>query len=597
MRFLAISPQLAYAMLAAIFALVVLLYWLRRRPPQLSVSSTQLWMRVVASRKRWTVDWRWLRSLLLALTIALSIALAITRPEFPAFGVESQRIVLILDNSPSMAARTRDGASRWLHALERARGIANALSPVSQLMVVDTMGLSEPSGFLSRDAAIDSLSRLPVASFGAARLPPVAAEGSGAQIHLITDGVSLGGIPGGVIIHSVFEDADNVAITAFDARPHQQDPTRYQALVQVVNASQRKTQVRLTIRGGEKFVLSRDLEIAAEQSADEIFDVTDFDHGILRAEVSAQQDAFDLDNIAYNVVAIHRARRVLLVTPGNRFLENAIRSLPGIGLTTLDPSTYQPSEEIDAYVFDRFAPAVAPAAGMILFRPPAIAWLDAASGTISRPVITHWDRLHPLTSGVAWRSLRLERALVADDVAAAASGIVWAKGSVAGSVITARDLEKRRIQVGFALHDSNFSLQPGFVVFLGNALRWLTSAPDALSRDLGTVEVPLADAVVYDYEGTRVEAIRTIGGTAFEATRPGVYTASSAQGRLQVVCNILDPRYAQINRSHFAGWPGAGMYIQTRSGWWSLEPWVVLLGLAALLLVAEWAAFSRRITV
>ena len=596
MTFLAVSSPVAYAILAAVCALVFLLYRLRPPLPHVVVPSMLLWRRVLAGHKRSAVDWRWLLSLLLALGIALSIALALTRPEFPGLLAPSKRIVIVLDNSPSMAARTRDGESRWLHAISRARSIANAAGAGSQLMVADTMGFAEVSGFLSREAAIAILSRLPVASFGTPRMPPLFLDGGAAEIHLFTDGVALTYFPENAIVHSMFEQADNVGITAFEARPLSQDPTRYQAFVQVFNASPQKKQVRLAVRGGEKFELFRELEIPADGTADETFDVTDFEHGILRAEVATQADSFDADNVAYSMVDRHQPRRVLLVTPGDPLLEDAIRSLPGVKLATSTPSAYRTSTAFDAYVFDRFAPTQPPPAGALLFRASATSWLATTQTVIRNPAITHWDERHPLTAGVSWSSLRLRRAIVTDPVAGA-FGVVSAKGAVEGDLVSTSDGAARWIHVGFALGDSNFQLHPGFVVFLGNALRWLTSETGTLTRDLGTVEVPLTDAAISDLDGNPVVATRTVAGTAFQATRPGVYTATGAGRRLQVICNVLDPRYAQINRSRLASLEADRVLADSSSTGWPIESWVLLLVLGAALLVADWAAFSRRMTV
>ena len=115
MRFLALSPAAAYALLAAVALAVVLLYLLRPPPPRRVVASLLLWARVRGDRKRPAA--RWLVLLLLALGAALAIALALTRPEVPTIAASAQRLTLILDNSPSMAARTHDGRSRWEHAV------------------------------------------------------------------------------------------------------------------------------------------------------------------------------------------------------------------------------------------------------------------------------------------------------------------------------------------------------------------------------------------------------------------------------------------------------------------------------------------------
>ena len=82
-------------------------------------------------------------------------------------------------------------------------------------------------------------------------------------------------------------------------------------------------------------------------------------------------------------------------------------------------------------------------------------------------------------------------------------------------------------------------------------------------------------------------------GIVFEAQRPDVYTAVAGNQRVQVIAGVLDPREAEINRTALGGeafrLPATG-----RRG--SVEPWMLLLLMAALLLLVEWTTYMRRVT-
>ena len=259
-----------------------------------------------------------------------------------------------------------------------------------------------------------------------------------------------------------------------------------------------------------------------------------------------------LDDFAYAVVPPHGARRVLLVTPGNPPLEDALRSLPGLRLAVVPPDGYPHAGAHDAAVFDRFAPAEPPAAGALLFRPPARKWFAGHSPALARTRITSWNEDHAVTGGIAWRNLRLARASLSDEINMDAEALVLANGSASAAVVTAGFSKARWIQVGFALHDSNFPLQPDFPVFLGNALNWLSAPIPVLLRGLGSVEVELPGAYVRDSNGNSVAASVTAKGVVFEASRPDVYTVRSPSGDTRVVANVSDPRYAQINHSRLS---------------------------------------------
>ena len=589
MRFLAFSPIAAYALLAAVALGILLLHLLRPPPRRIVVPSLVHWARVVRDRKR--PDTRRLVSLLLALGAGLSLALALTRPEIGALDANTHRLVLVLDNSPSMAARMSDGRSRWEHAIEQARTLLEQSRAASEVRLLDTVGRLGVHGLVERDAAIAGLAHIPAATWGQAQWP-TASLLAGAQVHLFTDGVALDEIPERAIVHRVYEPADNIAITAFEARPPAQDPTRYEALVQVLNASPRDLRARVLITGGERFSIVQDLDMRAGEIVNATFDVSDFEGGVLGAAGVLETDALALDDFAYAVVPPHGPRRVLLVTPGNPPLEDALRSLPGLRLAVVPPDAYPRAGAHDAAVFDRFAPIEPPAAGALLFRPTARKWLAGQSPAPVRTRITSWNEDHAVTGGIAWRNLRLAHVSLSDAMNMDADALVLANGSTSAAVVTAGFSKARWIQVGFALHDSNFPLQSDFPVFLGNALNWLNAPIPVLRRGLGSVEVELPGAQVRDGSGNSVAASVTAKGVVFEASRPDVYTVRAPNGETQVVANVSDPRYAQINLSHLSD-DVTALQRGAPAGFWSAELWVLLLLLGAAFLLFEWAVFTR----
>jgi len=159
--------------------------------------------------------------------------------------------------------------------------------------------------------------------------------------------------------------------------------------------------------------------------------------------------------------------------------------------------------------------------------------------------------------------------------------------------VTAGYSKARWIQVGFALQDSNFPLQPDFPVFLGNALNWVNAPIPVLARGLGSIEVALPGAEVRDGSGNSVAASVTAQGVVFEAPRPDVYTVSAPSGDMRVVANLADPHYAQINRSRLSGGGATALQggVSTRA--WIAELWALLLLLAGAFLLFEWAVFTR----
>lgn len=575
----------AYALLAAVAVLILLLHLLRPRALRQTISSTVLWAEVIKTHTKFHAPWRWLLSLLLCLFIGLALALALTRPQ--GVGPAQTRVVVLLDNSPSMAARTRDGETRWTHAVNLARELI--ASTGADVMLADSMGYAPINGFVRPAQAIAELDRLPAVAYGLVRkltLPPL----TNIEVHVITDGVAEYELPPGARVHSVFEPADNVAVTGLQTRAFPTDPLRVQAFVQVYNASPVPKRVRLSLRGGDRFSLAQDLQMNAGELIDAAFEITDFPQGVLAAAVTSRDDAYALDDIAFALVAPHRVRNIVLVSEGDQRLADSIRSLPGVRLTSIRPNAYNAAKLADAYVFDSFAPSQAPSRGALLFRPPAVAWLPGERQEVRAPAVTDWQRGQALLDGVDWRSLRVGRASLLVDAHAQVDEMVRTSN---GALIAAGSASARWVVAGFAPRDSNLPLQPDFPVFLGNALNWLTESEPDVSASLGAIRIPLANAKVTDGNGAVVASRAIPGATMFDAVQPDVYTARADGRRIRIVANVLDPRDADINVSRFSTKSGGAIRVTGRS---RIEPWFALAALAFIFLLVEWVAYVRRLS-
>jgi hypothetical protein len=120
-----------------------------------------------------------------------------------------------------MAARMSDGRTRWEHATEQARALLEQSSPATEVRLLDTSGGSARN--LRRARCRDRGAR----------------AGAG---HRLGADTHAGGLTArrrasalvhrwrradrdseNAIVHAVFEPADNVAVTAFQARPLAQD--------------------------------------------------------------------------------------------------------------------------------------------------------------------------------------------------------------------------------------------------------------------------------------------------------------------------------------------------------------------------------------
>ena len=578
----------------AVAAVVVMLYLLKPSPRRLSVSSTLIWRRVLRSRKRTSERLRWWLSLLLALLIALSIALSVTRPHLAGSSASPGKVVLVLDDSITLSALTSDGRTRWEHAVERARQLIHSGAAGSQYQVADTQRQIASPRFEEAAAALATLERLHAQAGSAAVFPALLeTQGSDVRTVLITDGVAPLALPSYVQTLSVFQAADNAGITAFQVRAMPVDPRRQQAYVEVTNASRGTREVEVSVTGAGHAPLSRRLSLAAAASAGEVFDVSMFTGGPLRASISMAGDAMSVDDAAFSYLPLRRVLRVGLVSSGNATLERSLRLLPRVELAVIPPGRYGARSGTDVWVLDRYAPKQAPVLPALLFRPSRVEWLPAIEGVRGEAAVSAWMRGHPLTDGLSLRDVLIRSALIPhtdsrfEVIAADAERRALILASVRGP---------RRVEALFALDDSNLSLQPGFPVLLANALDWLTGDPRPLQVGVGPVELPVRAAKVLDLQGRAIPVRELPDGTLFEARQPGFFTAVAAEGRVPVAVSVADPALTRINASRLAELPPAPPQLAIPTAW-RTQAWVLLLFAAAMLLTLEWWTFNRRLTV
>ncbi len=603
MSFLALSPAMAGLLLAATAATVGILYWLKPPPKRVVVPSNLLWNRLMREKKKQTFldRLRWWISLLLAIAIGLSVAMALTRPELGGAGDEVRDITVVIDNSATMATRTADGFTRWDHAVAEARALLQQGSGSSSFLIVDTAGQAPPTEAGDRGRALEVLDALTVSLGGDSQFP-VLPPGEG-ELYFVSDGVMVADMPAEANLVSVFEAADNVGITAFEIRPVPAAPLTYQAYLEVTNASPRvkEASVRLSGSGGGR--LGETVSLQPGESVGRTVDLGSFDRGPVRVAVTTDSDAFVADDYAFSFLPVRTRTRVVLVSPGSVYLENLLLLEPRIELDFKTPAEYAPNTPGDVFIFDRFAPPAPPSGPALLFLPQDVPWLSPTLAVDDDPAVEGWDASHEVLQYVSLEDLRVDRAarispLIDPDSQTLAEIVV---GSPTSPLIVAIDNPEKILRVSFALEDSNFPLQPGFPIFLSNALAWMMDEHVALASPPGRVEVPLTAASITDLEGADITTWPLTDRTVFVAEEPGLYTAERGNRRLRVAVNLADPRRSAINATAFADTvprasAAAGLAAVQPAGWGD-ELWVLLLGIAAVLVIGEWFTYHRRLTV
>ena len=584
MRFVAFTPFQAALLSVLTAGAIIALYSLKVRYRRVSISSSMLWRRVLEEKKAHSL-WERLRkiiSIAMAVTIALLIALSIGRPEIEALTGKTPRIVVVLDTSPSMNARTADGRTRWQHAVAQARTLVDSGGAAAEVRIADTSGETAFPFTTDHAEARAMLNKL--SPEGAEpRFPKVDSRDS--MVYFVSDGVGLRDVPAFVERLSVFEPAPNVAITAFDVRPMPSNPLGYEAYLEVQNYGQ-AVDVGMTLTGTADNTISSTISLAAGEKFKESFDLSNFRGGSIRASIQSKDDALPDDDVAFAYLPIKRRTRTLLVTRGNNYLTTLLKVNPYVELQTTDPGNFRELPEIDAYVFDRFAPSTAPAKPALIFGAPAADWLRQPQGVVQKPEITSWSDDHPIMQHVSVHDISIKQAARID-----AMNLTVVAASNQTPLIVASE-KPRWVMLTFDLNASDFPLQVGSPVFVDNVLAWFNREQLAMRRPTGTVEVPLANADVRTADGKTIPSQQQLGKTVFHVNEAGLYMATQGEARVPVAVNLANAALSNINQSTFkTGAPTTQHRISAHN-----ELWVYMLLGAVVLISVEWLTYHRRIT-
>jgi hypothetical protein len=584
MTFLALTPL--QAALLALFAAgtVIALYFLKLRHRRVFVSSSMLWRRVLDERQSHSL-WEKLRkiiSIAIAVTIALLIAMSLARPEIESLTGRNERVVIVLDTSPTMHTRAADGQTRWQHAVDRAKAVLGTGGPTTEFRVTDTSGIAA-SGFTTDRTEmrrfIDGMSPRSARP----QFPNV--NGVNTEVYFISDGVTIHDTPSAVKRISVFETANNVGITAFEIRSMPATPLGYEAYLEVQNYG-KPADIAVTLSGTGGQRISKTLRLATEEVYKDVFDLSKFAGGGVRATIQSKDDALPLDDIAFGYLPVKRRTRTLLVTNGNNYLETLLKLDNYVELLVTDPANYRESANIDAYIFDRFAPVRPPARPALVVGVPGAAWLRPSLGEVQKPEISSWSEDHPVMQYVSVHDISIERASRVD-----ATDLTVIASSKQTPLIVASEKPKW-LMLTFDLQSSDFPFHVGFPVFIENVLSWFSREQLALRHSPGTVEVPLANAQIRTIEGKTVPSEQQLGRTVFEATEPGLYAATQGDNRIHVAVNLANQTFSDVNRSVFK----TDRRAAAPQYWLRRELWFYMLLAAVALISVEWFTYHRRIT-
>ena len=591
MTFAAMTSWQAWSLLIAACAIAAGLFLIKLRPPRILVPSLVLWQRVLDASPDLT---RWERirravSLVATVLLALFLGLAITRPSRSA-GAHSPghgRVLIVLDSSWSMLARTRSGETRWERALAEARRIATSSDQAAIATTADGLVEGPTDDLVLLDAA---LRRLTPSGEDDTAWPAVAGADA---VHFITDGAVAPPLDRRVVVHSVFEAASNVAVTAFDVRQGVFAAERgrplmvAEAYIEVANFAAQPQTVRIALTRGNAVLTTHAIQMGAGEAYRETVPIAGRGDAALRVHVEADENALAIDDDGYAWIDRARPLSVLVVGAQTDWLRGLLAGNPDVRVAYVAPSAYRTAGQ-DVTIFDRWMPAAPAAEPALYFAPPAHAGWPGSTRDEVKPL---WENAgnHPVVRGVDPATLRIDRAR-----SYSSSDLVPVAQSRQGTAIVCvqESAARRAVVVTFSAAESNLPTAPAFPVLVANAIDWLSHPLSQNgARHPGLAPFSAAVTRVVGPDGSTRPFMRADGFEYAMLRTPGLYTAEGGGARSMIAVNASDPQRSNVNRTSAKTTSNAGEGGLDR-------PWWVGFALAAFLLaLAEWWTWQRRITV
>jgi len=467
-------------------------------------------------------------------------------------------VAIVMDTSASMKA-TDVPSSRFGQAQRAALSLLGRLGEGAEVMVIEA-GV-QPRVVVPFTREHDRVAAA-LRSLEAHDLPNRLAEGlrtaralvgadPRAEIHVFTDGAhpdaaAAQGNDVRVRWTGVGRRSHNVGITSLAVRRNYFGNYNSQAFFSVGNFSAEPQTLSLRLTLDDETLTERTLTLDPQVRRAIVVPFSEQRGGVLKLKLDVTDD-LDADNVAYAVIPAPRTLSVLLVSPGNLFLEKVLQTDPQVKLEVRKPDAYQGGMEgFDVVVVDSVSPPKLGNGRFVLVNTvPSDVPLEVL-GRLDNPTIMDWDRTHPIMRQIDFAKVTIEDAMRVRPVAAGKTLVE----AVGGPLIYAlEERDRKALFFGFDLFRTDFPLRVAFPLILSKGLRWLSPVgldQSSLQLQAGQpillpVEHGVTTATVRTPSGRSVRAQVNRGMASFtETDEVGIYTVVTGRGETKVAVNLMN---------------------------------------------------------
>lgn len=507
-------------------AALVILYFLKLKRVEVRIASTYLWRRAIDDMRVNSPLQRLRMNILLLLQLLalLLLILALARPVANLGGLEGKDTILLLDVSASMQAtdgEPQGTKTRLEKAVEQAKRVVDDLSRGDRATVVsfaeEAAVLTPMTGSKATlRAALEAIkptdrgTRLDAALH---RVRAILDDGQKKpdefELYVFTDGrvgpLENVALDARVPLHYVKlgRSTENVGIVGLDVRAPAVVGDATRIFVTLANTGTAGVEVGVDVRRtdptkpppapgkkDEGLFGSRSVKLAPGAVQSIPFEASvPSGASVQMVQVSLDHlgggDALPADDVAWGLLRPQEPIKLLLVTPGNLFLDSALKEDPlvwkdGKGqIPVLEPEGFAALSqdklaEYDLIVLDRTSPKALPPGNYLCFAAlPPFPGLDDL-GSMNEWKILDWDEAHDVARFVNFGTLVLP---TGQKLKPRDQDTVIVRANHGPLVLEAKDGDRRAVIVAFDLMslplEGAWTFDPSYPIFLANSVRYL----------------------------------------------------------------------------------------------------------------------------
>ncbi|MEA4972767.1 MAG: BatA and WFA domain-containing protein [Candidatus Metalachnospira sp.] len=350
---------------------ILILHMLKRKQRDVRIPSIFLWDKAADTSVQ-SKPWQKLKKslpLILQIVAAAAVGLAAARPYITAFGT-AYNYIIVVDASSSMSTNDMD-KTRFENAKERADKLIGSASALSSITVVAACNnpyvvYGPESNKTEAQTALSSIKQTYGGIDNETLEGIIASEAAKTEagVYVFTDNdKDFADIDANVFYSG--KDTSNCAVTLASASDGN-------VLVNVKNYGNADAEKTVTVYADNLAAALSEITIPAGQEKSLVFENVYKDSAEITVSLSPE-DILSADDTYYLSVNKALTSKILLVSDGNTFLENAIKLTEGTELYKMSSDTMATTTltGYDLYIFDGVLPEEMPTdGGIFVLNPP-----------------------------------------------------------------------------------------------------------------------------------------------------------------------------------------------------------------------------------